>query len=123
VVHVHYDSLLAKIIAQGRDREQARGRLLAALRQLALLGVQTNQGFLLDVLEDGAFAKGETFTHTIESREWPAPDSIPDEALLAGAVALASPRRIGEGEREDADLYSPWRTLGPWGRTSTGARA
>src|SRR5439155_1750407 len=77
-VHVHYDSLLAKVIAHGRDREEARARLVAALKRVTLLGVTTNQSFLIDLLEDGAFRSGETYTGTIESREWPAPESIPD---------------------------------------------
>jgi acetyl/propionyl-CoA carboxylase alpha subunit len=122
-VHVHYDSLLAKVIAHGRDREEARARLLGALKRLTLLGVTTNQGFLIDLLEDQAFRGGETYTHSIESREWPAPSWIPDEALLAAAVALAAPRAAREGERDDADRYSPWRALGSWGRASAGARA
>jgi acetyl/propionyl-CoA carboxylase alpha subunit len=122
-VHIHYDSLLAKVIAHGRDREQARARLLDALKRLTLLGVTTNQGFLIDLLEDQAFRGGETYTHSIESREWPAPSSIPDEALLAAAVALATPRAAREGERDDVDRYSPWRSLGGWGRTPEGARA
>ena len=122
-VHVHYDSLLAKVIAHGRDREEARARLVGALKRLALLGVTTNQGFLIDLLEDGGFRSGETYTHTIESREWPAPSGIPDEAVLAAAVALAARRAAREGEREDADRYSPWHALGGWGRTPAGARA
>jgi acetyl/propionyl-CoA carboxylase alpha subunit len=122
-VHIHYDSLLAKVIAHGRDREEARARLLAALRGLTLLGVVTNQGFLIDLLEDSAFREGETYTRTIESREWPAPSSIPDEAVLAAAVALAGPRSPREGERDDADRFSPWHALGGWGRSSAGAVA
>jgi acetyl/propionyl-CoA carboxylase alpha subunit len=122
-VHVHYDSLLAKVIAHGRDREEARARLVAALKRVTLLGVTTNQSFLIDLLEDGAFRSGETYTGTIESREWPAPESIPDEAILAAAVALASRRAAREGEREDADRYSPWHALGGWGRSPAGARA
>jgi acetyl/propionyl-CoA carboxylase alpha subunit len=115
-LHTHYDSLLAKIIAHGRDREEARARLLGALRSLALLGVATNQGFLIDVLEDPEFIRGETFTHTLESREWRGPSSVPDEAVLAAAIAMATPRPRRGGEREDADRYSPWRSLGAWGR-------
>ena len=122
-VHVHYDSLLAKVIAHGRDRGEARARLLAALRRLTLLGVTTNQGFLIDLLEDRAFQDAETYTRTIESRSWPAPSGIPDEVLLAAAIALAAPRAAREGERDDADRYSPWRALGGWGRTPAGARA
>ena len=115
-VTAHYDSLLAKVIAHGKDREEARQRLVAALRDLALLGVRTNQSFLIDVLESDAFTAGETYTRTIESREWPAPAEIPDEALLAAGVALTAPRDPTGRDRDDSDRWSPWLRLGPWGR-------
>jgi len=116
-IHAHYDSLLAKVIAHGATREEARARLLEALRGTALLGVATNQGFLLDLLEDEAFRTGQTFTRTIESRTWPGPESAPDAAILAASVTLLSPARAaGAGERDDADRWSPWRLLGAWGR-------
>jgi geranyl-CoA carboxylase alpha subunit len=122
-VHVHYDSLLAKVIAHGKDREEARRRLLEALRSLALLGLATNQGFLIDLLEDRAFVTGETFTHTVESRSWAEPDSIPDEAVLAAAIAMAAPRAREDEGREGADRFSPWRLLGSWGRAGAKAGA
>jgi geranyl-CoA carboxylase alpha subunit len=116
-IHAHYDSLLAKVIAHGATREEARQRLVEALRGTALLGIVTNQGFLLDLLEDEAFRTGATFTSTIESRSWPGPESAPEEAILAAAIALVEPARAaGTGEREDADRWSPWRLLGAWGR-------
>jgi acetyl/propionyl-CoA carboxylase alpha subunit len=110
-----YDSLLAKVIAHGKDREEARARLLRALRGTALLGVITNQAFLIDLLEDGAFRRGETFTDTVESREWRPPDEIPDAALLAVAAFSSTPRSA-RGAEEDTDRYSPWLRLGAWGR-------
>ena len=119
-VHAHYDSLLAKIIAHGTDREEARRRLIAALESLALLGVATNQAFLLELLGDRAFATGETFTHTLESREWPGPAALPDEPLLAAAVALHAPAGATNGGRDDADRFSPWLRLGAWGRSAGG---
>lgn len=122
-LHAHYDSLLAKVIAHGNTREEARTRLVAALRHTALLGVVTNQGFLLDLLEDDAFRNGKTYTRTIESREWPAPEALPDGAVLAASIALLAPGgtpgaggAVGPGEREDIDRWSPWRMLGAWGR-------
>jgi len=115
-VHAHYDSLLAKVIAFGRDREEARRRLIGALEELTLLGVLTNQSFLLELLNDRAFASGETFTDTLESREWPGPATVPDDALLAAAVALHAPAGLGAGERDDADRFSPWLRVGAWGR-------
>jgi geranyl-CoA carboxylase alpha subunit len=111
----YYDSLLAKIIAHGRDREQARSKLVRALRGTALLGVTTNQPFLIDLLEDAAFRRGETFTDTVESRAWPAPDGIPDPALAAVAAFSSTPRSA-RGPDEETDRHSPWRRLGAWGR-------
>jgi geranyl-CoA carboxylase alpha subunit len=111
----HYDSLLAKVIAFGRDREEARARLLRGLRGTILLGVTTNQSFLIDLLESDAFRGGETYTDTVESRAWPAPSEIPD-AALAAVVAFASTPRKPPGAEEDVDRYSPWQRLGAWGR-------
>jgi len=112
----YYDSLLAKIIAHGRDREDARTKLLRALRGTALLGVVTNQSFLIDLLEDESFVRAETFTHTVESRQWPAPAEIPDTGLAALAAFSSEPRSAG-GAEEDTDRYSPWQRLGAWGRS------
>jgi acetyl/propionyl-CoA carboxylase alpha subunit len=111
----HYDSLLAKVVAHGKDREEARTRLVGALRAPALLGVVTNQSFLIDLLEDPAFRRGETFTHTVESREWRAPAEIPDQALAAVAAFFSAPKTL-PGADEETDRYSPWTRLGNWGR-------
>ncbi len=111
----YYDSLLAKVIAHGKDREDARTKLLRALRGTALLGVVTNQSFLIDLLEDESFRGGETFTHTVESREWRAPAGIPDAALAAVAAFSSEPRATRDAD-EDTDRYSPWQRLGAWGR-------
>jgi len=56
----HYDSLLAKVIAHGADREEARRRLERALERCLLLGVTSNKPFLLKVLRHPAFAEGVT---------------------------------------------------------------
>jgi len=121
-IHAHYDSLLAKVIAHGDTRDDARDRLLGALRELALLGVRTNQGFLIDLLSSPAFASGETYTHTVESTPWPAPSDVPDEVLLAAALASSGPGLATPGGgRRDRDRYSPWLRVGPWGRKAAGA--
>jgi geranyl-CoA carboxylase alpha subunit len=57
-----YDSMVAKIISHGADRNEARGRLICGLEQTAAFGVTTNQGFLIDCLRHPAFAKGEATT-------------------------------------------------------------
>ncbi|WP_197427217.1 acetyl/propionyl/methylcrotonyl-CoA carboxylase subunit alpha [Bradyrhizobium retamae] len=57
-----YDSMIAKIISHGADRNEARGRLICGLEQTAAFGITTNQGFLISCLRHPAFAKGEATT-------------------------------------------------------------
>ncbi len=60
-----YDSMIAKIISHGADRNQARARLICALEQTAAFGVTTNQGFLISCLRHPGFARGEATTSFI----------------------------------------------------------
>lgn len=107
-VTADYDSLLAKVIAWGGDREQARRRLVESLRELVLLGVATNQSYLLQILESDAFRKGDTFTTTLEEGEWREPPVPPE--ILSRVRGWLVPRAGAEpnGHR----LPSPWQTLG-----------
>src|SRR5690606_17061647 len=86
-----YDSMLAKLIAYGADREAARQRLIAGLEQLAMPGVAVNQAFLADCLQAQVFADGNATTAFLEETfpdGWQ-PDSRKLLALRAkAAVAL-----------------------------------
>jgi geranyl-CoA carboxylase alpha subunit len=57
-----YDSMIAKVISHGATRDEARGRLIVGLEQVAAFGVTTNQGFLISCLRHPGFAKGEATT-------------------------------------------------------------
>ena len=57
-----YDSMLAKLIAHGPDRDTARERLIAGLNALAMPGLETNQAFLAACLRAPAFAAGRATT-------------------------------------------------------------
>lgn len=81
-----YDPMLAKIIAHGATRDEARLRALAALPDMALLGVQTNARFLGDVLRTDAFASGQATTEFIAQTY---PDGIPQAAPGPRVIALA----------------------------------
>ena len=59
-----FDSMIAKVIAWGRDRSEARARLSRALRQTAAVidGGTTNKSFLLDLLDRPEILSGTTDT-------------------------------------------------------------
>ncbi|HVQ57717.1 MAG TPA: biotin carboxylase N-terminal domain-containing protein [Solirubrobacterales bacterium] len=62
----YYDSLLAKLIAHGPDREAALARTRQALRHLRVAGVETTAGFALDVLEHPDVVAGRVHTRWVE---------------------------------------------------------
>ncbi len=57
-----YDAMVAKIVARGATRDEARRRLIAALNNTALFGLSTNRDFLIDALSRPVFVKGEATT-------------------------------------------------------------
>ena len=82
-----YDSMVAKIIAQGENRDEARQRLITALRRSVLFGTRTNRDFLLDVLEHSTFANGAATTAFI-SEVWPG--GYPGRPLSKTDLAVAA---------------------------------
>jgi acetyl-CoA/propionyl-CoA carboxylase biotin carboxyl carrier protein len=64
----HYDNLIGKLIAWGRDRETARRRLLQALSEFRLDGVATTVPALVTILEHEEFAAMKHATPWLETR-------------------------------------------------------
>jgi geranyl-CoA carboxylase alpha subunit len=58
----YYDSMIAKLVAHGRTRDEARRKLARGLQEMVALGVRTNQIFLTRCLLHAAFAAGEATT-------------------------------------------------------------
>jgi acetyl-CoA/propionyl-CoA carboxylase biotin carboxyl carrier protein len=113
----YYDPMIAKIMAFGRDREQARRRLVWALRDTVVLGVRTNVGYLAGILSTEEFRAGRTFTHTLEEMGAPArPSEVPEDVLLLAAWALerpsAPPSSDGGADPHSDDRWSPFDHLG-----------
>jgi len=119
LVGVHYDPLIAKVISWGPTRERARTRLIAALEESVVLGLVTNQAFLIDLLCSKAFRSGATYTQTVEPWAKSRVARLPEPAmLLAAAIGLESRAGIranGEaGTASRGDRFNPWHTVGEW---------
>ena len=105
VVSPFYDPMVAKVIAYGRDRNDAIRRLRAALANTPLLGLKNNGRFLSDLLDHPAFRKAEMTTTLID--QWleqgepllqaPVPS---DDDWSVAAVALCMQR--GSSWRADS---------------------
>lgn len=64
----HYDSLVAKLIVSGQDREEALARASRALREFKIEGIKTTIPFHLKVLENKAFREGVFSTDFLETQ-------------------------------------------------------
>jgi geranyl-CoA carboxylase alpha subunit len=97
-----YDSMIAKLIAFGASREEARSRLICGLEQMIAFGVTTNQSFLMACLRHPVFAKGAATTGFIGAHrdeliggdireEAPVEDVASNAALAALLLAVTHP--------------------------------
>ncbi len=119
-VPVHYDPLLAKVIATGATREDAIARLACALRDFPILGIRTNIEFLLRVLDHARFRAGEIDTGFLDaelsSLAGAAADDMPAcvrDALAAyeseSKASTESPVSPTESGRDPWSIENPWR--------------
>jgi acetyl-CoA carboxylase biotin carboxylase subunit len=114
VVGIHYDPLLAKIVAHGTTREEATARLARALRTLGVAGVTTNRALLRAILDHPAFQAGALDTHFIE-RHLPAAARAdvhePEEERAHAVVAALAghERRRRAGGPLPPSIPSGWR--------------
>jgi propionyl-CoA carboxylase alpha chain len=88
VVGVHYDPLLAKVVAHAPTREEAARMLAAALSAARLHGVVTNRDLLVGVLRSEPFLSGETDTAFLDRH-------TPAELTAAGGSAGGSGDPMG----------------------------
>jgi geranyl-CoA carboxylase alpha subunit len=110
-VSPYYDPMLAKIIAHGSTREEARRRLLVALDDTLVLGLETNRMFLRSLLSHPVFVKAETTTDFIAaefsraSLRRPEPDA--DMLALAAVLLFEATAKPASG------AVGAWRSTGP----------
>ena len=64
----HYDSLVAKVIAWGRDRDESIARMTRALREFEVGGIRTTIPFHLAVLDNAFFRRGEVYVNFVQRR-------------------------------------------------------
>jgi acetyl-CoA carboxylase biotin carboxylase subunit len=112
-ISIHYDPMIAKLIAHARTRPEAIRRLDAALAAYVILGVTTNIAFLRDVLAHPDFVNGETTTRLIERAfaDWRPPSAaLPEAALIAAALSLLlqSDAPSASASSAESDPFSPW---------------
>lgn len=118
-VPIFYDPILAKLIVWGQNREEARRRMIQALRSTVILGVKTSIGFLIKVLEHPEWIAGNTFTNFLENHfsEGYSADELNLEFALAAALIHQERLKIPTLKtfsQKSNTIPTPWETLGKW---------
>jgi acetyl-CoA carboxylase biotin carboxylase subunit len=65
-IPTQYDSMIGKLITWGEDRDRARRRMMGALREAVITGIETTMPFHLQVLAHPAFVAGDVNTRFLE---------------------------------------------------------
>lgn len=89
-IPVFYDPMIAKLICHGATREEAIARMIRAIEEYRITGVETTLGFCKFVMQHEAFTSGNFDTHFVEKHFDPAclPHNDRTEAMLAAALAV-----------------------------------
>ena len=108
-ISVHYDPMIAKVIATGPDRASAIAALRQNLDRTAVAGVASNLPLLRAIAAHPQFLAGDVDTGFVDrelaaltAERAPAPESL----LLAASLALAADRVYGDA--------SPWAQGDGW---------
>jgi acetyl/propionyl-CoA carboxylase alpha subunit len=111
-VPLDYDPMVAKIIAWGSDRDEARQRMLRALAETRVEGVETSVPFFVSLLSDPDVAANRVSTQFLDRFTYvpPAPEAELRDVALTGAVLEALEEASRVRPATGAPLPSPWRT-------------
>ena len=115
-ISVHYDPLVAKLIADGETREVARRRAVDALCNYPILGIRTNVAFLIELLEHPRFMAGDIDTVFLDVegpwlRTRITDAGVPPEVVEIASVAQADLSADARSAKADGAKADPWDVL------------
>jgi 3-methylcrotonyl-CoA carboxylase alpha subunit len=91
-IGIHYDPMIAKVIAHGSDRQTAIDRLVSALDATIVEGLKTNRAFLARLVDHPSFRAGDVDTGFIARHEdaLRPPADVPERILALAALTRVS---------------------------------
>jgi len=88
-IPIYYDPMIAKLITHGKDRKEAIERMIRAIDEYTITGIQTTLGFGKYVMQHPAFISGNFDTHFVS--KYFTPDQLQnaneEEAMIAAIIA------------------------------------
>lgn len=109
-----YDSMIAKLICYGDDRDKAIANSLRALRKMKIKGLKTTIPFFKSVLTNAAFKKGMLHTSFIEKEMDAIYYQESFEELLAAYFVTQNFSSEIKSEKDTVVDYDSGKNLPPW---------
>ncbi len=114
-IPIYYDSMIAKLITHGKDRTEAIEKMLRAINDYKIVGVETTLDFCTFVLKHDAFVSGNFDTGFIQNYFTPEVLTIKNTELeeisaLAGALIFDNKKNTNAVETVNSVKKSQWKT-------------
>jgi acetyl/propionyl-CoA carboxylase alpha subunit len=91
-IPIYYDPMIAKLVSYGKDRTEAIERMIRAIDEYQITGIQTTLAFGKFVMQHEAFVSGNFDTHFVSkyfTPEYLLMHEDEDEAMIAALIAAA----------------------------------
>jgi len=112
-IPIYYDPMIAKLITFGKDRTEAIERMIRAIDEYQITGIQTTLGFGKFVMQHPAFISGDFNTHFVEKHFKPEflEEYEEEEALIAAILGaqLMQEQSKNAVAKERVSVTSNWR--------------
>lgn len=114
-IPIYYDPMISKLITHGKDREEARMRMIRAIDDYKIIGVETTLSFCRFALNHEAFVSGEFDTHFVSKYFTPEVlDSKDKETEELGALFVAKlfeeHKEVAQASNGASVKQSKWKT-------------
>ena len=113
-IPIYYDPLIAKLIVFGKDRKEAIERMIRAIDDYRITGVNTTLGFCRFVMQHEAFVSGKFDTHFVKNHFKPEYllSNNKDEMELAAilAVRMLRQRSVPLKNFSQSETKSNWKS-------------
>jgi acetyl-CoA carboxylase biotin carboxylase subunit len=113
-IPIYYDPMIAKLVSYGKDRTEAIERMIRAIDEYQIIGIQTTLAFGKFVMQHEAFISGNFDTHFVSNYFIPEHLLIQedeDEAMIAALIGAAF-MESKNGNTKSIDIHpvlSPWK--------------
>jgi acetyl-CoA carboxylase biotin carboxylase subunit len=113
-IPIYYDPMISKLISYGKDREEAINRMIRAIDDYEIVGVETTLKFCKFVLKHEAFTSGNFDTHFIKHHykpEYLIEENVDEQeiaALLAASLMSKTKKNYTQSEPASAQI-SKWK--------------